>query len=408
MDAYRQFRAHATDTLVLDSLRSTRVGTDPPGGAHAIAGQSWVIRKFTGTRSILAQQSLLQSLAERCGQAGEMDQLPYHLSAARALSSAASLRRRARAKLPHLLLFETRGGEPSAAVLLCEYLAGFLPSRLVVSLDFTGQRTVIAPAHLRAAVAAAAADFLLKRGALVSLVSVGGSGLADALHRCRGYNQAVLDRPIQQLWELGRDFDDTLSRLGKHTRRNFRLYLRTLGAAGEAAFVPDATVTEPEFQLLNRHCTHRVSDAVLRWRCLAAREFPDTRLAGLRAADGRWLSLAGLRSRNALTDLDWQMNLPDIQGISLVTALRAYLLRDELARGTRFLRFDGGTSHAMQSSFQVQPVSHLLLTQARLTSGLLRAIVERILTPENPLRKVIDSPMLQWLAPWSAARPDGD
>ena len=90
------------------------------------------------------------------------------------------------------------------------------------------------------------------------------------------------------------------------------------------------------------------------------------------------------------------MNRADVKGVSLVTAMRAHLLRDEMERGTRFLRFDGGTSHSMQASFQEQSVSHLLRTPRSIAPWFLHTLAARLFAHDNLLRNVVCSPQLRW------------
>ena len=241
-----------------DRRRKTSLQAGPPAGSpraelpsEAAVHGAALIRRITGERSILVSLRLLQGLAERCGQAGELDQLAYYLSAARV-----------RAKRPHLLLFKAAFGEVYAAVFVLEYRAGPVPTRFFFSLDFTGQRTVIAPARLRTAVAAEAAAYLLRQGALLALMSVEGQSFRGFLELQSGFRTAVLDRPIRQLWRLGQSLEDTLAGMGKHTRRNFRLYLRTLETTG-GAFVPEARPAEADFLRLNRECAYHGSHCAL-------------------------------------------------------------------------------------------------------------------------------------------------
>jgi hypothetical protein len=206
----------------------------------------------------------------------------------------------------------------------------------------------------------------------------------------------VLHKTTNDVWHLAGDFDETLKSIGHNTRRNFRRDTRVLEASHGAVYVPSADITEDDFLELNRQSSHPVPEVVARWRHSAAQTFSYSRLAGIRAADGKWLSIVGLRSRDGITDIDWQMNLTNIKGISLVTALRAYLLRDEIERGTRSLRFDHGTTHSMQAGLTEHRISHVVMTQALVSPDLLYKVAARVLPVDSLLVSVLKEPELNW------------
>src|ERR1035438_4053551 len=94
---------------------------------------------------------------------------------------------------------------------------------------------------------------------------------------------------------------------------------------------------------------------------------------GVRAADGRWLSLVGGRRRPGAVALDWQMNLAGLQRYSLCTAMRAFLLEYEIAQGTRRVFFEGGTPHSMRHSFACTDVVDIIVQRRSASAWLLRA-----------------------------------
>jgi hypothetical protein len=163
--------------------------------------------------------------------------------------------------------------------------------------------------------------------------------------------------------ELGETLDETLSHLGKHTRRNLRYYRRRLVAELGAQFVPEVEMGRREFLDLNRRSTNPAPERVANWHFdLMERTAgsPSTMFSGLRAADGHWLSLAGGRRHGDTTELDWQMNATGFAHYSLCTAMRCWVIEHEINRGVRRLVFQGGTSHPMRFAFTEEQTTDLL------------------------------------------------
>ena len=123
-----------------------------------------------GHKNVLAMHQTLSDLAERCGQSGVLDYLPFFLSA-----------RRLWGKVPHLLLLPNLGGELQAAVLLYAYGIGRVSSGIFVPADLYGEQTVLAPEPLRSMIAWRAAESLLDHGAHLVLLSL-RNGDFTALH----------------------------------------------------------------------------------------------------------------------------------------------------------------------------------------------------------------------------------
>ena len=103
---------------------------------------------LSGYADVLAQSSLLESLAERCDQAGAMNWLGYFLAASSF-----------KGKRPYLVLMMKSGADTSsprledvhAAVLLFEYRVLGMPTGAFSTDDWAGFRTVIAPEGERGA-----------------------------------------------------------------------------------------------------------------------------------------------------------------------------------------------------------------------------------------------------------------
>jgi hypothetical protein len=348
------------------------------------------IAMTSGFPAIRAQQNLLIDLAERCGQTGAMDQLVF-------LLEAGSLR----GKFPHLLIISERDQAPLAAVLIFEYRIGGIPSRIYTPSDFGGERTVIAPNHLRCRVAMRVAGFMLERGALLFLISLSGqyfsSDGTDPLPSTRR-NQAFATqtRIIQRTFELGKSYDATLAKFGSHTRRNFRRDARRIAQEFGAVFFEHPEISEPEFLELNRKSAFPVSDRIARWRYGVAGKLPNSIFVGLQSANGQWLSVLGGRRQGDLTDVDWQLNRRGLERYSVSTAMRAYVLQLETDRGTRYLRFDGGTPHSMRLSFMKEPITDLLFFPSLHCKAMLFKLLPNILPEGNSLALVMVSKSWTW------------
>jgi hypothetical protein len=81
--------------------------------------------------------------------------------------------------------------------------------------------------------------------------------------------------------------------------------------------VSEANPSESEFLVLNRNSLYPVFPWIAKWRFRCARGLPDSIFAGLRAADGSWLSMIGGRPRNRITYVDWQMNVKAFPALSI-------------------------------------------------------------------------------------------
>jgi hypothetical protein len=344
-----------------------------------------------GHARVLALHKTLSDLAERCGQSGVVAYLPFFLSACRF-----------GAKIPHVLLLPDSAGELQAAVLLYEYGIGRASSGIFVPADHCGERTVIAPEPLRSLFACRAAEFLIDRGAhLVFLALRNGdfksadfatsSDLRSSSRTC-----ATRRRIVLRTLRLASTLDATLAGLGSHTRRNLRHFRRLAESEFGATFVPEADLFESDFLALNRQSLYPVVPWVVRWRFRYARNMPGSIFAGLQTRDGRWLSMIGGRRRNGTTYIDWQMNLKDFPCFSLGTALRAYLLEHEIARGTQLLTFEDGTPHSMNRAFVPENVTDLLLARRSLSPDILRKVAAHIPLKHNVLAGTILDDTLVW------------
>jgi hypothetical protein len=380
----------SADDLVLhgDDMVSGRIIVEP------VSYPMGTLPPFTAVRghaNVLALHETLSDLADRCGQSGVMDFLPYSLS----LCGFA-------AKVPHLVLLLDSAGELQAAVLLYEYGIGKLSSGIFVPADHCGERTVLAPEPLRSLFAWQAAEYLIDRGAHLVLLTLrkGDFPLPDTAVsprlRVSSRTCATWRRIVLRTLRLSSTFDETVAAMGSHTRRNLRYFRRRAESEFGATFVPVADLSESEFLALNHHSLYPVLPWVVKWRFCYARKLPGSVFAGLRAKDGRWLSMIGGRRRKGTTYIDWQMNLKDFPAFSIGTAMRAYLLEHEIACGIQLLTFEDGTPHPMNRAFVPENVTDLLLARRSLSPNILRKVAARIPLKRNVLADTILSDTLIW------------
>jgi hypothetical protein len=277
------------------------------------------------------------------------------------------------AKIPYLVLVGNRtcndsesAEELCGAVLFYEYRFAGSGTRVFATDDMIGVRTVIAPRELRLYVAQMAIRAVMDAGAVMILASVDAP--AEQLERRSpaevvAYRLAIRRRWTPRYLQLGHTLEETLSHLGRHTRRNLRYYRRKLELELGAEFVPEVQMDRSEFLQMNRRSMNPASERVTQWRLDLienAGTSPSVMFSGLRTSDGRWLSLAGGRRHSGTTELDWQLNLAGLPRYSLCTAMRCYLIEHEIAHGAKRLVFEGGTSHPMRFAFTEEQTTDLL------------------------------------------------
>jgi hypothetical protein len=371
-----------------------------------------------GRDAVLALQPRLAALAATTGQTGEADSLAYFLSTPEALK-----------KTPCLLLI----GDPTpgidrlaAAVLLFEYRSAVGGTRVFATSDSTGRRNVLAPAGMRARTAAFAARTLVERGA--HIVHLAFCEDHDACDRHRdsvtgvvaSEDAAVLaeqiiatelktrtSRRIQAEWTLREHnipaylpllptLDATLARIGQKTRSNLRYYRRRCEQELGSAFDAEPNISLPEFLAFNRECTYAVRDALAAIRYQAMTANPNQAMRGIRATDGRWLSLVGTRRYNGFVELDWQMNRAGLPASSLSTVMRAYLIEHEIALGSTRLYIEGGTPQFIAGSFLRLNIGELTVIRNSRYVGLLERFRRKVFPPKNYIGQTLRNPDLHW------------
>ncbi|MDE3105034.1 MAG: hypothetical protein KGK08_07645 [Acidobacteriota bacterium] len=350
---------------------------------------------YRGRQAVLAQASRLAALSRSCGQAAALDDLTYLLE-----------RPGFRNKRPTLLWVNTPG--VSGAVLVYETVVRGLATR-VFTADYHGaERCVLAPPDARWLVGLHAAAALLRSGALVAHIACLQQVAAEpceaeaALAGMRG-SWTMQPRPMTGYLPILPEIDDTLAQLGKHTRRNMRLYKRRGEADLGAVLVVNPVVERDEFLQMNRLGPYPAPESLAAWRFEAATRFAENRLyLGLRAADGRWLSLIGGRERAGRVEIEWQMNRHDLPDYSLSVLMRLYLLEYMVEHRMERLYFQAGTTHSIRNSMVPEVWTDLVAVRHRLPRALLRPFAPKDDTEPEFLLKVMLDETLVWHRPQTA------
>ena len=257
-----------------------------------------------------------------------------------------------------------------------------------------------------------AGEFLLKRGALLLLLSYMeplNGGQASGGHESTsvsltppGVERSAAGRLLaHQVRELGRklplheSFEATLAGLSRNTRHNLRRSMQQASHELATEFSAKADLDLPALQELASESAYGPPDWAVMERFDAVRELPGGVLAGLRSTDGRWLSVVGAHREGDTLCLDWQLKRSGLGAISLATAMRGFLIEYEIGLGTRWLRFESGTTHPLQRAFVRERSHDLLFAQRFLPVALLKRLSSG-LAEGGPLATVLTSAALVW------------
>jgi len=340
-----------------------------------------------GRQQVLDLAPALQQLSSRTGQFGAMHWLEYFLDTARPLT-----------KPPYLVLQvqHPKTADPLhpdhilAAALFFEYCVAGLRTGVFCTDDAVGFRTVIALPEERGRFAERAAAALLKNGAHIVLTTFEDLEGEESAHEplpgmLLGYRHRVVGRMLT----LAPTYDETLSHLGRLTRRNLRYYRRRLVSHLDLNFIADARadLTFSEFMRLNAaslNPVRRNRELWLRWRssCRTAGGF----LQGLRTAEGKWLALLGGWRHETMTVLHWQLNVEGYERDSIGIVMRSFFLEHEIALGARKMLMYGGTPHSIRYSFDEDSIADLLLCRPTLRSRIL-CLLAQSLPPQSILAR---------------------
>ena len=365
-------------------------------GGLAISTSVEVLR---GQQAVAARRDLLVELCRRTGQAGAMDALEVSLD-----------KPTSRAKIPYLVLVGSpdtmdwdtvTADDLDGAVLIYEYKIAGRGTGVFATDNVNGEGTVIAQNYLRTDVAEAACQTLLNRGALTVMITLEGKTEARGTLGSREEltppgRMGTRTREVPRYLLLGDTLDATLAMLGRHTRRNLRYYRRRLETEVGAVFVPSVAMERAEFLEFNRTSMYPASEAIAAWRYDAIQRTPNSLFAGVRARDGRWLSLIGGRRHSPVTEIDWQMNLAGLPRYSLSTVMRSYILEHEIELGIREIVFIGGTPHSMRHSFVCRDAVDVIVQRRSVNAWLLRLLSRWIFPEKNFLGQALRDKDMRW------------
>jgi hypothetical protein len=189
-------------------------------------------------------------------------------------------------------------------------------------------------------------------------------------------------------FKLEDTLEKTIAPHGAHTRRNIRYYLRKARAEGYL-FISGLTDEQrtTACQDLRDLATHRISEKSAQLRETAARSTPNSFAMGIQGPNGDWLSyLVGWRA-GARTFVLWQMNRSLSKNSSMGTAIRAFLMEEEIARGANEILFLGGSSAVFKRCCEVERSVHLIARRRGPRSWALSRLLERTVVPGHPLRR---------------------
>jgi len=371
----------------------------PLAGADTLRSRVHVVRS---RNAILGFRDLLVALSVRCEQDEVIDDLQFFLDRPKFREKRACLVLVCQAESEQL---PTRVEEILGAVLLYEYQWLGIGSRVFVA-DYHGaERTVLGPAHMRREVSFRACAELLLRGALIVQLSF----LADTLvagsieswetpagpGRAR-WRWAAKARTTPGYLRLENSLEETLSKLGKHTRRNLRLYRRRAATDLDYEFVSAVQISREKFLELNRLCPYPATDAMAEWRYDAVHRLENGLLIGLQTHDGEWLSLLGGRRHRESMAIEWQMNRPDLPSNSLCTVMRSHLIEHAVEEGMRRLKFVGGTTHTLKHSLINPETVDLVGVQIQLPKLLLKWIAQPVMLEKNFVVQQLSDDELHW------------
>ncbi len=355
-----------------------------------------------GKESVLRLHAVLVALSARCEQTGAMDHIALFLNSTMNEN-----------KMPYLILatgqaeadpFALQAKDLLGAAVVYEYEIFGCPTKVFVTDDGSGSRTVIAPPAQRSTLTIRVCEHLMRNGAQAALLSykeVDPQPQDDQIARIVARNGILWGSQVRNMSTylgLGSSFDATLAKLGKHTRRNLRYYRRRTEVELGCRFFPEirGVMSKSEFSELNRVSTHPVEERAMLRRYDDLSRIKDSFCVGMRAADGRWLSLMGGRRHHGWTEVDWQVNRAGLDRLSLGTAMRSYFLENEVTLGTERLYFEGGTPHTMRHSLLTEKAVDIIALRSSWRVRLMRAFARSKHGQKNFLLQTVADPSIRW------------
>jgi hypothetical protein len=364
----------------------------------------YAVHLARGGESILRLRKLLVTFSERCGQPGTMDDLAYFLSKPGLLKRVPCLfliAKRQNVKLEELELDDLLG-----ALLLYEYLFLGHGMRAYSSNDRSGRGTMLALPQQRLKAAAIFSRVLLDRGARAIMLSFRGGSEDEDKENAELFKflpsskikaeWAWREREIPGYLPLEATYEGTLAHLGGKTRRHLRYY-RKHAENDLGCTVFDAMgIGVAEYLAFNRECMFAVPNKVAMWRLETMKDLNDPVILGMKDRNGRWLAvLAGRRFRDRMEIL-WQMNRAGLPDHSLSLVMRSYCIEREIARGTKRLYIEGGTSHSLHHAFVREELIDLVVVRRSPLMKLMKKMAAHRIYPDNALGDMLRQPDMVW------------
>ncbi|MGI8771422.1 MAG: GNAT family N-acetyltransferase [Acidobacteriaceae bacterium] len=219
--------------------------------------------------------------------------------------------------------------------------------------DYMGRGLVLAAPEREAEVVAIATEHLLSNGIHALRLTWRASGHETmpvvTIQQSKVQVWCKSEHKEEGDWlRLAPSYEEFLTRLGSHTRRNLRYYRRKAEAQGYT-YVPSLSTEE-------YHAAIARLNGVADYPTDPQRDERDERffehfshriLAGLRGPDGHFVSIIGaVRSGEHLHVLT-QLNDESLRKLSISLVLRGYLIEDLIRDGFTSIHFVNGTSRML-------------------------------------------------------------
>ena len=331
-----------------------------------------------GGPRILAASGALNSLRARTGQQDEVTTDPNWFVG---IATAGG-------KIPWVV--ELSGGDQLvAAMLFAERCIFGLPTGYLKAEGGFGEESLICPANMRATYLPALLEGLFRRRSVL-IAHVAQDAHAETAFATLADDSKIdlewKQRPSHYLLPLCASMEETLAPYGVRTRRNLRYYLRKCRSEGYR-FLSELSGDErmEAVMSLSDSATHRLPVVSALRREATMQATPGSFALGIRTADGSWVSyLTGWR-RGQRSFVYVQMNRVTEKNSSFGTAIRAFLMEEEIARGTREIIFVGGTSRVFMRCCEDALCVDLIARRRGLRTRVLSFFFNRLLGPDHPL-----------------------
>lgn len=210
--------------------------------------------------------------------------------------------------------------------------------------DYAGRGVLLCRPEFETSVLTASITHLFSAGVHSLHLRLVPQDLAEP--EIKGIDVKCLDATIPgDTMKLPPTFDEFLASLGKHTRRNVRYYTRRACQEG-IEFAPSVEAAEYYAaidELRSSGIFQAKSASVARYERMLAYH-STTRRYGLRASDGRLVSVLCGFTRGRRFYVLTQVNDTRLAHLSLSTVMRGYIINDLIVSGYSDLQFVGGTS----------------------------------------------------------------